>query len=469
MYYRIKDNIALRSWKFVPRAYYIKNDPYAKGLSEEDFELLLRCDGEQDIEPSPFIDTLVYRGLIEECEKGHAPSSWSALRVCENRYFPKMNFMITGKCNFNCLHCFNAADNAPLMTEWSYDEALDLLDQARDCGINAFTITGGEPMLHPQFMELIEAIYERGMFVEELNTNGYFITQEKLDRMKSIGCRPMIKISFDGIGCHDWMRDRKGAEERTLAAMELCIKNGFRVMSQTQVHRRNLHTLLDTAKKLSSIGVSTLRLIRTTEVIRWITNAPDSCLSLEEYYTEMLKFMQEYKKMDTSMNVIIWQFLRAYPVSRSYSLDAVLCASGDMKPTDPVCKGNRGMVGVTSSGDIVPCLQMSGYFEEHGIHLGNLHRTPLKELLTDSDYSKEVCKNLYKLAKANSKCAECKMFKYCNGGCPALGLLFTGDRNGSDLSKCVFYENGWYYKVREVMDGWRNSTQIDELEAQQQH
>ena len=61
------------------------------------------------------------------------------------------------------------------------------------------------------------------------------------------------------------------------------------------------------------------------------------------------------------------------------------------------------------------------------------------------------------------------MFKYCNGGCPALGLLFTGDRNGSDLSKCVFYENGWYYKVREVLDGWRNSTQIDELEAQQQH
>ena len=464
MYYRLKDDIALRSWKFVPRAYYVKYTPYANGLSREEFDIMIKCDGEQDLEPSEEINKLIERGLIEECEKGNKPNDWSAHKSYEHRYFPKMNYMITGKCNYNCLHCFNAADNAPIMTEWSYEDAIDLLDQARDCGVNAFTITGGEPMLHPRFMDIIEAIYERGMYVEELNTNGYFITQQKLDRMKEIGCYPLIKISFDGIGCHDWMRDRKGAEEKTLAAMELCVKNGFRVMSQTQVHRKNLHTLIDTAKKLNDIGVSTLRLIRTTEVARWVENAPDSCLPIEEYFAEMLKFMQEYKKLDINMTVIIWQFLRAFPMSKSYSMEAVLCQSGEMKVTDPVCKGNRGMIGVTSSGDIVPCLQMSGYFEEHGIHLGNLHKTPLKELLNESDYVKTVCTNLHKFAKANKKCAECRVFKYCNGGCPALGLLFTGDRNGSDLSKCIFYENGWYQKTKEAMGDWTNTSAIDLFE-----
>ena len=89
------------------------------------------------------------------------------------------------------------------------------------CGINALTITGGEPMCHKSFLPIIEGVYRRGMYVEELNTNGYYITQEILDRMKEIGCDPLIKISFDGIGHHDWLRNRKGAEEDALRAITL--------------------------------------------------------------------------------------------------------------------------------------------------------------------------------------------------------------------------------------------------------
>ena len=468
MYFRVKDNIALRSWKFVPRAYYIKNDPYAKALSEKEFELLDRCDGEQDIEESELVSRLLAKGLIEPCEKGEHPREWSRLKTYSHRYFPMMNFMITGKCNYNCLHCFNAADNAPLMTEWKYEEALDLLDQARDCGIEGFTITGGEPMLHPHFMDIVKAIYSRDMFIRELNTNGFFITQQVLDEFKEIGCDPLMKISFDGIGCHDWMRDRKGAEERTLAAMELCIKNGFKVMSQTQVNKRNLHTLIPTAKKLNDMGVSVLRLIRTTEAPRWEKNSPGSCLTFEEYYEAMLGFIGEYKNSGMTMELTLWQFMSAYPETRSYSIQPVLCPSGEYKPTAPVCKGIRGLVGITSSGDIVPCLQMSGYFEENGIHLGNLHKTSLKELLAESDYMKIVCTNLHKRRKNNPKCDACRFFPYCNGGCPALGGLYSADRlnlNDTDITKCLFFENGWYQKCVKTMSGWTNTTSVAELET----
>ena len=137
--------------------------------------------------------------------------------------------MITGKCNYNCIHCFNAADNAPLMSEWTMDEMNKLLDKARDCGINAFTITGGEPMLHKNFFEIIEGIYSRGIFVEELNTNGHFINMAALERLKSIGCVPLVKISFDGIGYHDWMRNHKGAEQTALEAISLCVENGSHI------------------------------------------------------------------------------------------------------------------------------------------------------------------------------------------------------------------------------------------------
>ena len=466
MYYVISEKIALRSWKFVKCAFYIKNQPYAHKIDEKNFELLLRCDGMHDIEPDELTENLEKNGMIRKCEKGEKVPEWSAHKSYPHRYFPKMNLMITGKCNYNCLHCFNAADNAPIMTEWSFDDLLDLLDQARGCGVNAFTITGGEPMLHPRFMDIIREIYKRDMFVEELNTNGFFITQEILDEMKSIGCLPLMKISFDGIGCHDWMRDRKGAEERTLAAIELCVKNGFRVMSQTQVHRRNLHTIMPTAVKLNDMGVSTLRLIRTTEVPRWEKNCPDSCLGIEEYFGKMLEFMYDYKDSGMKMNIVIWQFMKAFPADNSYKLDAVNCTSGKFNPTVPICRGNRGMIAVTSGGDVVPCMQMSGYLEEHGIHMENLHTSRLVDILTESKYMDMVCADLGVQLRNNQRCMECKYYKYCNGGCPALGLLYSGEKLdffGSDITKCLFYENGWYQKAEKAMEGWTNTTHIDEL------
>ena len=153
--------------------------------------------------------------------------------------------------------------------------------------------------------------------------------------------------------------------------------------------------------------------------------------------------------------------MRIYPRNGSYELEAMLCPSGNYNPTDPICKVNRGTIGVASNGNVVPCLQMSGYYEEHGIHLGNLHETSLQDILGNSDYLNEVCTNLHKFCKANKKCNECKYWRWCNGGCPALGLLFTGDRRGSDLSKCLFYKDNWYNKIEKVMDGWQNLSHIN--------
>ncbi len=470
VYCRIADDIALRGWRFVNAAYYRKGKIYAEGLSSDELGLLLLCDAEHDLPESELLGELIRKGLIETCAKGEHPSEWSVYRKYEHRYFPKMNLMITGRCNYNCLHCFNAADNAPLMSEWSFEDICTLLDQASDCGVNAFTLTGGEPMLHPHFMDIIREIYKRNMFVFELNTNGYFITQELLDMLKETGCYPLMKISFDGAGTHDWLRAHKGAEEKTLSAIKLCIDNGFSVMVQSQVNKKTLGTLKETARLMNDMGVVNTRFIKTTEVSRWLENAPEAQLSFDEYMSEMTKFCSWYAKSGMTMNVDVWQLMRIYPRSKTYTLSAVLCRDGEYRPTAPVCKGNRGMIGVTSSGDVIPCLQMSGSYELLGIRLENLHEHSLKELLTDSLYLDSVCTNLYKLSQNNPKCAECPYFKYCCGGCRALGMVSSVDvieagktvnYFGEDKTKCLFYYGGWYQRCVKAMNGWENGSQIE--------
>ena len=463
MYYRLNNDIALRKWRYVDRAIYIKNTDVALGVSKEEFELLLLCDGKHDIEPNPYLANLLSRRYIVECEKGDEPSEWSLLKEYDNYYFPRMNLMITGKCNLNCLHCFNAKDNAPLNTELSYEQIIDILDQANDIGVHAFTLTGGEPLVHPRFLDIVRAIYERNMIIFELNTNGLLLNQKILDVFKELNCRPLIKISFDGVGYHNIIRQHPKAEDLTIKAIKLCVSNGFRVKAQVQVNRKNVDVMMDTARLLDELGIDEMRIIRTTEAPRWEKNSPQSSLTIEEYYESMLKFSKEYIHSGMEMVIDIWQLIRLYPHSKTYSLVPISCNKKEFNIRIPMCKGNRGMIAVSSSGEVVPCLQMSGYFLEHGISLGNLFKTPLKELVRESDYLSLAMAPLFKQIVENDKCANCKYYKACAGGCPALGLLYSKDVNfyHEDITKCIFFENGWYDRMNSELKEWHLSMPLD--------
>ena len=462
LYCILNEKIALRSWARSPYAYYVKGIRNAQRLKKEEYELLKLCDAEHDIEDSELIRQLIKRGLAISCEKGQfALTDWQD-KTYDNRYFPAMNWMITGKCNYNCLHCFNAVDNAPLQSEWSLEEANVLLDQARDCGINGFTITGGEPMLHKNFFEILEGIYNRGMYVYELNTNGHFIDQAALDRMKSIGCVPLMKISFDGIGWHDWLRNKKGAEADTIRAILLCVANGFPVMIQTNVHKKNIGVVLETVKMLDKMGVRETRVIRTTESPRWEQNANDSTLTFKEYMDAMLELWHEYSKEEHEMRLTSWQIGTMMPKSKSFKLSPVECSVGQYRENAPVCKGNRGMIAVAANGNVFPCHQMSGYYEQHGDILGNLKKGSLKELICSGRYMDEICTTVGTLREVNTKCGKCKYFEYCCGGCRAIAIALLGDKMASDPSKCFFFENGYYNKIVEMLSEWENLSIIKE-------
>lgn len=461
MRYILTPDIALRSWRLVPYAYYIKGVRDAKGLNKAEFEFLLKCDGKAELdENSELVKKFLDMGFIAPAREGDELSEWQKHLDCDNRYFPAMEYTITGKCNYNCLHCFNAADNAPSMSEWTLDEAKSLFEQARKCGLNAITITGGEPMLHKNFFEIVEEIYKRGMYVPEINTNGHFINQSALDRLKSIGCRPIIKISFDGIGHHDWLRNREGAEEKALAAIKLCKENGFETWAQTNVHRWNVDTILPTARMLDEMGVDETRVIRTSESPRWRENAGNACLDVDEYYEKMFEFSAEYAKEPHKMNVDIWQFLTIFPAHKAFRVRPVECAEGEYRDSIPVCRGNRGKVAVAANGNVYPCMQLSGFYDARGEFLGNIKTDGLQPLLQSGKYLSEVCTTVKTLADNNPRCAACEYFRYCVGGCRALAFGLTGERLGSDPAKCVFFKKGYYDKITALLDGWENIAPI---------
>jgi radical SAM protein with 4Fe4S-binding SPASM domain len=435
----------------MPYAYYRRGEIIAHELNKDEFELMLRCDGKQNLEESVLLRTLVSNGLLRVLS-GPEPHPVD-YRFCANHYFPRINWMITGRCNYNCLHCFNAKDNLPLTSEFSWDACVSLLDDAEKCGVHAFTITGGEPLLHPRFMDIVRGIHQRNMMVYELNTNGTLITQPVLDEMRRIGCRPLMKISFDGVGHHDWIRNRQGAEQSALNAIRLCLSEDFPVKVQTNVHRRNVDTILPTLELMDELGVECLRVIRTSESPRWLENAGDACLAIEEYYGACLTIAEGYLAKPHTMDVFFWQFLDLFPRSRTYRMRPVAGNCTTHQPNTPVCGHNRSMAAVTASGELVPCNQMSGWFEKEGISLGNVKKEGLQQLLLDSVYLDKVCTPVSCVLENNERCQRCPYWKFCLGGCRAIAMRFSKDYLACDPAKCTYFHRGWMEKTTQAMEG----------------
>ena len=462
--YILNPHIALRSWRLVPYAYYIRYERTASGLKQEEFERLSLCDGLHDVPEDELTAALTERGMISRVEKGTAPlTDWQKPLVCDNRYMPSMNWMITGRCNYNCLHCFNAGDNAPLQSEWSLDEANKLLDEAQACGINGFTVTGGEPMAHKHFFEILEGIYRRGMYVFELNTNGFYIDQDALDRMKAMDCTPLMKISFDGFGYHDWMRNHKGAEADTLRAIRLCLENGFRVKVQMNINRKNRGSILQTLERLDEMGVERTRMICTTESTRWAENAAGQSFTVPEYYDTCLEVLGDYIRGNHRMSVNCWQFLDLHPGSRSFTLTPMQGRLDCYRESRPLCQGNRGMIAVGSTGAVYPCLQMSGWMEAHKYFYGNVKEQGLQSMLQGGKYLDEVCATIGDMLKVNETCAACPHLQECRGGCRAIALLTSdGNMMAPDPWKCFFFDHGYIEKCEAALAPYRNRTQKHE-------
>lgn len=87
------------------------------------------------------------------------------------------------RCNLACGYC-NEFDNysKPVPLE----EMHRRIDRLASFGISVITISGGEPLLHPELDDVIRHIRSHGI-IAGLITNGYLLTAERIERLNRAG------------------------------------------------------------------------------------------------------------------------------------------------------------------------------------------------------------------------------------------------------------------------------------------
>jgi MoaA/NifB/PqqE/SkfB family radical SAM enzyme len=96
------------------------------------------------------------------------------------------------RCNLDCTYCNefdDVSDPVPL------EEMKQRLDYLADMGTSIITISGGEPLMHPELDEIIRHIRKRRMMAG-LITNGFFLNRERIERLNEAGLEH-LQISID--------------------------------------------------------------------------------------------------------------------------------------------------------------------------------------------------------------------------------------------------------------------------------
>ncbi|PWE34357.1 heme d1 biosynthesis radical SAM protein NirJ [Maritimibacter sp. 55A14] len=167
---------------------------------------------------------------------------------------PVVIWNLTRRCNLKCRHCYTVSADHAFPGELTTAEAHGVLDDLAGFGIPALILSGGEPMVRPDLMEL--AARARAMIrYLALSTNGTKIAGEAADRIAEIGF-DYVGISIDGVGAtNDWFRGMAGAFDQAVAGVRACKARGIKVGLRFTLTRDNAAQLPDLLALCDAEGV----------------------------------------------------------------------------------------------------------------------------------------------------------------------------------------------------------------------
>jgi MoaA/NifB/PqqE/SkfB family radical SAM enzyme len=271
-----------------------------------------------------------------------------------------LQFQYDYRCNFACRHCditgLRRNDNSRIFT---IDDVMELSRQADAMGLAHIVITGGEPLVFPDFDDIVKALDPQKFYITS-DTNGWNLDAEKAKHLKSIGL-DKIQLSLDSLvpADHDDFRRKPGSHERAIRAIDASLDAGLNIIVATVVTKQRIKSreFIDFLEFMKGKGVGVF-VTYAKPVGEWEGNY-DVMVTRED-----MNYMRELEK---KYNV----FTHLTP---SYGLELG-------------CIAVKRMVSITKYGDVMPCPYIH-------ISLGNIFKEPLKDIIERGMKSKYFGKHI---------------------------------------------------------------------------
>ena len=317
-------------------------------------------------------------------------------------------FALTHRCNLACQHCYAGPDRSGREPHVATERWLSLVDEVADAGCLFFLLTGGEPLLHPDFRRVYRHAKERGMYVTVF-TNGTLIDDTIMRLFKELPPHAVeISLYGDTAETNDAITGVTGSFDRACRGVERLLEEGMKVRLKSILMKPNLATF----SALRALAEETYGVhFRMDGAMMPRLNGDRAPLALRVSPAAIAE-------VEMSDSVAREKWLR---VQRD---------GARLNPSPRLYECGAGVIGfhVDADGMLLPCLttQNIAYDLKSG------------SFAAGWDY---VVKTMdAQLAAADLECASCSNSVMC-GWCPSYSLMENGDANRKseflcELGKC---------------------------------
>ena len=337
--------------------------------------------------------------LVAALDKGEyfkKNTNTSALKSCY--------IHVTNRCNLNCIGCYSFDCTRNTIDDLSLDDLKDIMNQLKEAGVENVTISGGEPLIRRDIVDILKYAKEECKFeVINLISNGTIQREDiYLEIKKYIND---FAISIDGYDeVHSKFIRDDGIFPTVVGTIKKLKRLGLNVAILPTLHNKNIDNMINYCDLAKRLGVSiSFSLMTCSTDLQEFIPTEEQLIKMSSYFDGSSDYFSMDKKELCDYSV----------VARKN------------------CGAGENIISVGADGNIYPCHMM----HSEKTVMGNIKNTPLKEILANS----------VPLPKEEDmhKCKECEYKDICGGGCRARAFLVKDNLNEPD-PYCVMYEN--FYK-----------------------
>lgn len=221
-----------------------------------------------------------------------------------------INIEITKKCNQKCFYCFNDSGYSKTQNELTVEQWKNSLTEISCLNIKSVHITGGEPFLHPQIVEILNHSIDLGLETTILS-NGFRIQKLAKDYPHLFNQIKTAQISLDSMTpeINNARRGFPNAFEDAISAINTFINLNVPLEISTTVSKQNLSHLVDIGLFCKTIGASMIiRPLISTGRAKNLQHNEDFYIELEQVICN-LKNNYEVKVIGDRFNYVADDFM----------------------------------------------------------------------------------------------------------------------------------------------------------------
>ena len=314
-----------------------------------------------------------------------------------------VDLQVTNRCTMGCPQCYSSS--TPDAADMPFEAAAKLLHELADAGVCQIAIGGGEPLLHPDIVPILELCRDLGI-VANLTTTGIGLSPRVLDALAS-SCGA-VALSLEDVGEGYAVRRRMGFDAFE-AALEKLQARGLRVGFQVTLSAQNLARLpaiVDYARSVEGLyGVIFLAYKPVGRGDGYET--PLSAVHPDELYPWLRDaFVRLSGHTKVGYDCCLTPGIAGIDLDLGFSeLDLL-----------EGCSAARTSVGIGVNGDVMPCT-----FTGHRA-FGNLRDQSFAAIWA-GEAASAFRAEVDALGDESEACSTCRLRDACLGGCPEWDLV----------------------------------------------